>query len=237
MCVCVVCVGVYVHGTFILAHTKVISKPLYLSSCQCCDCSSLQIGSYVDININNLVPLDALDVDPEVKQLFIDVFHCDPQLRPGALELLNRPIISSAVEYGRYFDECYDSEDAEDLEASPATECENSIPIADVPQHISLTSSGGQISMHSLGDEVGELPQIPCGNNPLQRNRGSQDSGVGDVENSVGSSVMFGSQMSTRSSSSGSNRSGNQQRLSHQDSGLEDSMIAMAGECSQPGGK
>ena len=197
----------------------------------------MQIGSYVDININNLVPLDALDVDPEVKQLFIDVFHSDPQLRPGALELLNRPIISSAVEYGRYFDECYDSEDAEDLEASPALECENSLPVADVPQHLSLTSSSGQISLHSMGDEVGEMPQFPCGN-PLQRNRGSQDSGVGgDLENSVGSSAMFGSQMSMRSSSSGSNRSDNRHMMSHQDSGLEDSMIAIAGECSQPGGK
>ena len=118
---------------------------------------------YEDDKIDMLVPLDTLDIDSEVKQLFIDVFHKDPNLRPGAIELLNQPIISFAVEYGRYFDECYDSEDAEDLEASPALECEDYIPIADIPQHISLTSSGSQISLHSMGDEVGELPQISSG--------------------------------------------------------------------------
>ena len=191
---------------------------------------------YEDHRIKELISFDELDVDPEVKQLFIDVLRKDPQSRPGAIELLNRPIISSAVEYGRYFDECYDSEDAESAEASPAIECDDSIPIADVPQQISLASSGGQSSLHSLGDKVGELPQIPCGNS-LQRDRGSQDSGVGgDLETtSVGSSsAMFGSQMSMRSASSGSSRGGNQQMLSHQDSGLED---LMGGECSQPGGK
>ena len=165
----------------------------------------------------------------------------DPLSRPSAMELLNRPIISSAVEYGRYFDECYDSEDAEDLEASPAVECDNSMPIADVPQHISLSSSsGGQsLSLHSLGDKVSELPQFPCGDPRQERNRGSQDSGVGgDLESSFGSSAIFASQMSARSLSSGSNRSGGsqQQRLSHQDSGLEDSLVPIAGECSQAGG-
>ena len=200
----------------------------------------MQIGSYLDVNIKHLVPLDELDIDPEVEQLFLDVFHSDPQSRPGAMELLKRPIISSAVEYGRYFDECYDSEDAEDIEASPAVECDNSTPMTDISQHISMTSSGGQSSMHSLGDKVGELPQFPCSSQQLQRNRGSQDSGVGgDVENSIGSSAVFDSQMSLRSSSSGSGRSGGiQQTLSHQDSGLEDCLVAAAaGECSQPGGE
>ena len=186
--------------------------------------------------------MDRLDVDPEVKQLFVDVLQVDPLSRPTALELLNRPIISSAVDYGRYFDECYDSEDAEDLEASPAVECDDSIPIADVPQHISLSSSsGGQsLSLHSLGDKVSDLPQFPCSNPRQDRNRGSQDSGVeGDLESSFGSSAVFTSQMSGRSMSSGSSRSGGsqQQRLSHQDSGLEDSLAAIAGECSQASGK
>ena len=184
--------------------------------------------------------MDRLDVDPEVKQLFVDVLQVDPLSRPTAMELLNRPIISSAVDYGRYFDECYDSEDAEDLEASPAVECDDSIPITEVPQHISLSSSsGGQsLSLHSLGDKVSELPQFPCSNPRQQdRNRGSQDSGVGgDLESSFGSSAVFTSQMSGRSLSSGSSRSGGsqQQRLSHQDSGLEDSLV---GECSQASGK
>ena len=163
----------------------------------------MQIGSYVDININSLVPLDALDVDPEVKQLFIDVFHSDPQLRPGALELLNRPIISSAAEYGRYFDECYDSEDAEDLEASPALECGSDIPIADVPQHISLTSFGSQIS---LGDELGELPLITSDQKHIHSH--SQDSRV----------HALSSQMIVRSSG----RLTDSSKVLDQDSGLED---------------
>ena len=199
----------------------------------------MQIGSYIDDNIRQLVPLDELDIDPEAKQLFIDVLRQDPQSRPGAMELLNRPIISSAVDYGRYFDECYDSEDAEDLEASPAVECDDSIPTAEVSQHpMSLASSGGQSSLRSLGDKVGDLPHFPCSSEQLQRNRGSQDSGVGgDVENSIGSSAVFSSQASMRSSSSGSNRGGNQHMLPHQDSGLEDCLAAIAGECSQAGGK
>ena len=171
----------------------------------------MQIGSYVDININSLVPLDALDVDPEVKQLFIDVFHSDPQLRPGALELLNRPIISSAVKYNCYFDECYDSEDAEDLEASPASKYDG----------------GGQISLHSLGDEVDELPQIPY-DNPLQHTRGSSNSEDSGVGRDFGSSVRSGSQISSSSSSN------YRQRRSCQDSGLED---MIADECSQPSGE
>ena len=190
----------------------------------------MQIGMYEDHKISELISLDDLDVDSEVKQLFIDVLRKDPQSRPGAIELLNRPLISSAVEYGRYFDECYDSEDAEDLEASPAAECDDSLPIADVPQQISLTSSGGHSSLHSLGDKVGELP---CGVQ-LQRNRGSQNSRVGgDLKNSVtrgfsgqqnmlilrDSGVSGSSQMTARSSDSGSS---NQQRLLDQDSGLED---------------
>ena len=185
--------------------------------------------------MNDLISLDALDVDAEVKQLFIDVFRKDPQSRPGAIDLLSRPIISSAVKYGCYFDECYDSEDAEGAEASPVTGC-GSMYITEVPL-ISLTSYGSQGSLHSLGDKVGELPQIPCGNS-LQRDRGSQDSGVGgDLETtSVGSSsAVFGSRMSMRSASSGSSRGGNQQMLSHQDSGLKGSMIG--GECSKLGGK
>ena len=186
----------------------------------------LQIGSYEDHMINDLISLNKLNVEDEVKQLFIDVFRKEPTLRPSAVELLNRPVIMNAVEYGRYFDECYDSEDAEELEPVSTTD----IPIAEVPQQISLTSSSSQVSFHSIGDEVSELPQFPCNQ---QRDRGSQDSGVGgDLESSIGSSAMFGSQMSMRSSSSGSNKSNNQQRLSHQDSGLED---MNGGECSQPG--
>ena len=173
--------------------------------------------------INKLVPLDRLDVDPEVKQLFIDVLQVDPLSRPTAIELLNRPIISSAVDYGRYFDECYNSEDAdsEDLEASPAVECDDSIPIAEVPQHISLSSSsGGQsLSLHSLGDKVSELPQFPCSNPRQDHNRGSQDSGVGgDLESSFRSSTVFTSQMSGRSLSSGSNKSGGMADMQQQTS-------------------
>ena len=179
--------------------------------------------------INELISLNKLDVEPEIKQLFIDVFRKEPMLRPSAVELLNRPVIMNAVEYGRYFDEYYDSEDAEELDPASTTGCDD-IPIAEGPQQISLTSSSSQVSFHSIGDEVSELPQFPCNQ---QRNRGSQDSGVGgDLENSIGSSAVFGSQKSMRSSSSGSNKRNNQQRLLHQDLGLED---MIDGECSQPG--
>ena len=80
--------------------------------------------------INELIPLYEMDIDPEVKQLFIDVLRVDPLSRPTAMELLNRPIISSAVEYGCYFDEIYDElEDTEDLEASPTTNYDDNLPI------------------------------------------------------------------------------------------------------------
>ena len=201
--------------------------------------ASIQIGNYEDIKINDLVSLDALDIDVDVRQLFVDVLRRDPMLRPGALNLLNRPIISSAVDYGRYFDECYDSEDTEDLEASPAVECDDSVPTAEISQHpISLASSGSQSSLHSLWDKVGDLPHFPCSSEQLQQNRSSQDSGVGgDVEKSIGSSAVFSSQASMRSSNSGSNRGGNQHMLPRQDLGLEDCLAAIAGECSQAGGK
>ena len=176
-----------------------------------------------------MVPLDELDVDLEVKQLFIDVLRKDPLSRPGTLDLLNRPIISSAVDYGCYFDECYMyvNEDTEDQEASPTTESRN-VSISEVPQILLTSSYGGRISLHSLGDEVGELPQIPHGNRQLKLIRGSQDSGVEvDMESS-------GSRVSMRSSSGSSNQ---HIKLLHQDSGLEDSLDAVAREHSQPGGK
>ena len=71
--------------------------------------------------------MDTLDINANVRQLFVDVFRRDPTLRPGALDLLNQPIISSAVNYGHYFDECYDSEDIEDQEASLTVEVGDSI--------------------------------------------------------------------------------------------------------------
>lgn len=148
--------------------------------------------------INDLISLNKLDSDPNVKQLFIEVFRKDPQSRPSALQLLKQPIISSAVEYECYFDECYDSEDAEDLEASPAAKYDG----------------GGQISLHSLGDEMGELLQIPYGN-PRQHIRGSSNSEDSGVGRDFGSSVRSGSQISSSSSSS------YQQRVSCSDSGLE----------------
>ena len=192
-----------------------------------------QIGNYEDHMMNALISLDNLDVDDEVKQLFVDVFRRDPKSRPGAIELLNRPIIRSAIEYGQYFDDYYDSEDTEELDS-------DHIPIsAEAVQHISLGSSGDQISLHSLGDKVGDLPNIACGN-PLQHcGRGSQDSGVGtDLENDIGgvAGTVFGAQISMRSLSSGSSRSsGNQQqRFLHQDSGMEE---MLGGECPQPGGE
>jgi hypothetical protein len=224
--------------------------------------------------IESLIPLNDLDIELEVKQLFIDVFQRDPLLRLGMMELLNRPIISSAMEYGCYFDECYDSEDAEDLEASPNVECDDSIPIANIPQlwdprtqpgamelrnnpiitsavqyhgnmsisempQISLIPSDSQISPV---DEVVELPQFPSGDQRLQLRRleYSQDSGMGgDTESNFGSSAVFASQMSAQSLSSVSSRSGGnqQQRLSHQDSGLKDSLVGIGGECSQAGRK
>ena len=177
--------------------------------------------------INELIPLNKLDVEPEVKQLFIDVFRKDPTLRPSAVELLNRPITMNVVEYGRYFDECYNSEDAEELEPASTTGCGDNIPITELPQQISLTSSSGQELFHSIGDEVSELLQLPCNQ---KHNRGTQDSGVGgDLD---GSESVFDSQMSMRSLNRGSNNSNNQQRLLRQDSGLED---MIGGECSQRG--
>ena len=174
-----------------------------------------------------MVPLHELDVDPEVKQLFIDVFQKDPLSRPSAFDLLNRPIISSAVDYGRYFDECYDNEDTEDQEASPTTESRN-MSISEVPQILLTSLYGGRISLHSLGDDMGELPQIPHGNQQLKPNRGYQDSGVEvDMESS-------GSRVSMRSSSGSSNQ---RIKLLHQDSGLEYPLDAVAREHSQPGGK
>jgi hypothetical protein len=108
--------------------------------------------------IDELIPLCELDIEPDVKQLFIDVFRKDPQLRPTAHMLLNRPIISSTVEFSHYFD---DVEDAEDLEASPTTNCDDDIPIADMQQTpASLASS--TISLHSaMEDKIGEVPQVP----------------------------------------------------------------------------
>ena len=173
--------------------------------------------------INELVPLDKLDVEPEVKQLFKDVFRKDPASRPTALELLNRPVIKTAAEYERYFDECYDSEDAEESSSAPATAEFSTMD--DHPHEVSHTSTN---SCHSVGDEVGSLPQFTEGQN-LNRCRGSQDSGVAtDLENSVNGS-MFGAQLSMRSSSSGSAA---QQRFVHQDSGTLEDMNAS--ECPQP---
>ena len=103
--------------------------------------------------INDLISLNELNIDPKVKQLFISVFQKDPQSRPTALQLLNQPIISSAAEYGHYFDECYNSEDEEELETVPVTDCGN-VLITDVPK-ILMTSC--QLSLHS-----DELPQFQC---------------------------------------------------------------------------
>ena len=109
-----------------------------------------------------------LDIEPEVKQLFIDVFRKDPQSRPLAHMLLDRPIISSAVEYVRYFDEIFDElEDAEDLEAPPTTNFEDSLPITDMQQQTSLISPTSPTSLHSMVQEekIGKVG-VPCTNSP-----------------------------------------------------------------------
>lgn len=68
----------------------------------------LQIGSYEDDQIQELIPLDDLesrdDAEPDLTQLFVDVFKKDPRSRPLAKELLRRPIIASVQNFDRHFD-------------------------------------------------------------------------------------------------------------------------------------
>ena len=181
----------------------------------------LQVGSYKEDQINELVPLDSLDVEEEVKQLFRDVFKAEPSSRPTAWDLLQRPVISSAVKYARYFDECYESE--EELDSVPPTTGDFSL-IDNGAHEISHVSSSSHHS--SIGDVVADLPKFV--ENQARDRGASQDSGVmgmGDLESSA-NAAMFGAQLSMRSMSSGS---GGPARLVHQDSGLED----MA-ECPHP---
>lgn len=185
-----------------------------------------QIGNYENKTISQLVPLDDLDVDDEVKQLFIDVFRKDHSSRPTAFDLLQRPVIRSATDYAQYFDDVYDSEDSEEIESAPLI---SYVQMESNVQEISLVSSNSHSSMTSLGDKVPDLPHFSENQN-MKRGRGaSQDSGVsGDLENSLNGSSVYGAQLSMRSSSSGSC---GQQRLVHQDSGVED-VVAMQ-DCSQ----
>ena len=189
-------------------------------------CSLAQIGSYEDVTINELVPLNKLDVDPAVKQLFIDVFKKDPASRPTAMDLLQRPVIVSAVDYGRFFDDCYDSEGVEELDSVPLQTAD----FSSINNGIHELSSSSHPSLHSMGDMVPELPQFV---EKTSRDRGSsQDSGVVDLEGSVNSAI-FGAQLSMRSSSSGSG--GQQARLLHQDSGLDDMNTHDSPQTERPG--
>ena len=61
----------------------------------------LQVGSYSDDLLYKLIPLDKLELDTELAQLFIDVFKKDPFLCPTAGELLKRPMIDLAQDYFR----------------------------------------------------------------------------------------------------------------------------------------
>ena len=73
-----------------------------------CPLKNMQVGSYEDDQIHELVPLDDLesraDAEPELSQLFIDVFKKDLHSRPSAKELLTRPIIRSMQNFDKYFD-------------------------------------------------------------------------------------------------------------------------------------
>ena len=168
-----------------------------------------------------------LEVEPDVKQLFVDVLKKDPASRPTARDLLQKPVITSAHEYGTYFDECYDSEDAVGVDSvHPLTA--NFMLMENDVRELSHISSSGHPSLNSCGDVVGELPQFQ---NRAQDQGGSQDSGVGgDLEKNVNSS-LFGAQTSMRSSSSGS--VAGLSLLLHQDSGLDRDMSG--GECTFPG--
>ena len=172
--------------------------------------------------------MDDLDVDPEVKQLFRDVFKEDPASRPTAMDLLQKPMISSAYEYGICFDEYYESEDSEGFESLPPQTADFSAMDSGPHETSSHMSSSGHPSLNSMGDVVGDLPKF-VESPTVIRGRRSQDSGVGgDLENSINGGTMFGAQLSMRSSSSGS---AGQSRLVHQDSGLED---MVGGECAHP---
>ena len=120
--------------------------------------------------------MDNLDITPEVRQLFLDVFVKEPSNRPLAFDLLMRPIISSAEEYAIYFDECYDSEDSEELYSALTQIADYSNVEQEVPEisHISFISSD-----HLTEDKVGELPCFPNSQNLRTSDRGSHDSGVG----------------------------------------------------------
>ena len=172
--------------------------------------------------------MDALDFQEDVEQLFRDVFKENPASRPTAMDLLQKPVISSAHEYVACFDEYYDSEDAEEVDSIPPQTADFSSLDIDAAHEVAHISSSSHQSLHSVEDIVGELPQFDSQN--LMRGRGgSQDSGVGaDLDNSVNSS-LFGVQLSMRSSSSGSGTG--QSQLLHQDSGLED---MPGGECPLP---
>ena len=164
-------------------------------------------------------------MEEEVKQLFRDVLKKDPSSRPTAMDLLQKPVILSACDYGACFNEYYDSEDAEDLDSVPPQTADFMAMDSD-SRELSHISSSGHPSLSSFGDVVCELPQFVENQNP---NRGSQDSGVGgDLDTGINSG-LFSAQVSMRSSSSGSAAA--QSRLVHQDSGLED---MPRGDCPLP---
>ena len=54
---------------------------------------STQVGKYTDDQIELLVPLSELQLDPSVAELFHKVFRRDHTQRPTALQLLNHPQI------------------------------------------------------------------------------------------------------------------------------------------------
>ena len=54
---------------------------------------TLQVAKYTDDQIELLVPLSELQLDPSVAELFHMVFRRDHTQRPTALQLLNHPEI------------------------------------------------------------------------------------------------------------------------------------------------
>ena len=68
----------------------------------------LQVGNYEDDQIHELIPLEDLyptvGAEPDLSQLFVDVFKKDIHSRPLARELLRRPIIRSVQNVEISFD-------------------------------------------------------------------------------------------------------------------------------------
>jgi len=134
------------------------------------------VGNYTDDQIEELVPLSKLQLEPDVVDLFHMVFKRDHKQRPTALQLLELSCVMEACEYEKYFDE-YEEEGVE--------EC----PQNEQP-HPQLESDE-----ESFQTAPSALPYIPVEALTKPAERGlSVDSGVGESvtgtcggRNSVGS--------------------------------------------------